>query len=74
MVFDFRRLEYTYGNSIGMLWVGYAARGTPVVIVAEGPVKAGLEGLIKVSLPVPVIQTEEEALWLLDEIVSKRPR
>lgn len=65
VIFDFIELNYVFGDAIGTLWILLLKYKMRIMIIANNETKKNLLSLISHSIPVPVVETEIEALYLL---------
>jgi hypothetical protein len=62
-IIDCSRLVYQFGDALASLWLLPIARGiSSCAIIAQGETRTALENLVRMSIPVPVVASIEEAL------------
>ncbi|MBL8022253.1 MAG: hypothetical protein JNM27_21435 [Leptospirales bacterium] len=72
LLLDFSRLQYSFGDSVGSLWILPWQRRLAVVILATGATAAALRSLIALSIPVPLVSEEAEAIRLCESTQQRR--
>lgn len=62
VVFDLTNLKYEWGDALGTLWLACLRRRIPVTIVAHGNTRIAVQNLVKLSIPVVIVDSVDEAL------------
>ncbi len=57
-IVDCRMLQYTFGDSLGSIWLTLRRAGIDCEIIATGQTRLAIEQLMEVSIRVPVVEPD----------------